>query len=115
MRREQPIVARTRRKSQRLQNPEAFLGDRSRVDVDSLIKRCREFLQYKRNRGGDRALGVNGPDIDAGRTLRLPRDIAEFRVLGVEPAVDQPAHAFMVKGQRREEALALGVVDVETI
>ena len=115
MRREQPVVTRARREPERLQHPQTFLGDRPRIDVDALVKRRREFLQHQRNRRDDRALGVNRPDIDAGRPLRLPRDVAKIGIARIEPAVDQPARAFVRQRQHREEAFALGCGDIELV
>src|SRR5450631_4806388 len=89
LRREQTIVTCPRRKPKGLQYPETFLGYRTRIDVDASIERRGEFLQHQRYRGGDGALGVNSPDVDTGRPLRLPRDEAELGVAGIEPAVDE--------------------------
>src|SRR5229473_6240728 len=111
----QTIVTRPRGKPERLQDPETFLGDRTRIDVDAPIKRRREFLQHQRYRGGDGALGVDRPDVDTGRSFRLPRDVAELGVAGIEPAVDQPARAFVRQRQYGEKAVALGGGNIEPV
>ena len=74
------LVARAGMEAERLQHPQAALGDRTRIDVDALVERRGDFLQHQRNRRGDRALGVDRPDIDAGGPLRLPRDEGDVGV-----------------------------------
>ena len=58
---------------------------------------------------------MNGPDIDTGRPFRLPRDIAELGIAGIEPAVDQPARALMRQRQYGEKAFALWGCNIEPV
>ena len=115
MRRDHAVVTRFRRKPERLQNPQAFLGDRPRIDIDALVERRREFLQHQRDRGRDRALGMDGPDIDSRGPLRLPRHEGHIGIARIEAAVEQPARTFVRQRQHRQETLARRRGDVEIV
>ena len=115
VRREQSVIMRARRKPEGLQHPQTALGHRTRIDVDAPIERRGEFLQHQRDCGCDGALGVNGPDIDAGGPFRLTSDIAKLWHLGIEPAIDQPPGAFMRQRQHGKEAVSLEAGDIEPV
>ena len=54
MRREQPVIARARREAERFQHPQAFLGDRPRIDVDAAGKAASRISAAPAESGDDR-------------------------------------------------------------